>query len=304
MLALLTVYGGYVHAEAPITAIAIAPDGKQVVLGSQLGIEIRSLPELAAIRKLATELEHVHDLQFSPDGQSLLAAGGSPAESGRVEVWNWPKRERIREVGGHDDVVYRVAWSPDGNQWVTGSGDGRCLVFAAATGEQLIRYEGHSRAVLAVRYLAVREILSVGVDQTVRLWNSGDGTHLRTLDNHVGTINDIAVRPASASQSADIVATISEDHTVRLWQPRIGRLMRFKRLADVPRCLAWSSDATKLYVGCNDGRVRIIDAESMEVEAEIDSLVGRVYELTVVQDRNEILTAGEAGCRTISLRAK
>jgi hypothetical protein len=80
--------------------------------------------------------------------------------------------------------------------------------------------------------------------------------------------------------------------------------MRFTRLATVPRSLAWSSDATKLYVGCNDGRVRIIDAESMEVEAEIDGLVGRVYELAVMQNRNEILTAGEAGCRTISLRAK
>ena len=34
------------HAAPPITAIAVAPDGNSVVTGSQVGIEIRSLPDL------------------------------------------------------------------------------------------------------------------------------------------------------------------------------------------------------------------------------------------------------------------
>lgn len=303
-MAMLVLFGEIgVRADPPITALDIAPDGKQVVLGSQLGIEIRSLPELAVIKKLPTELEHVHDLKFSPDGQTLLAAGGSPAESGRVEVWSWQTGERIRVVSGHDDLVYRVAWSPDGTQWVSCSGDGRCLVISTATGEQLARYEGHSRAVLAVCYLDDRTVISVGADQTVRLWNNADGLNQRTLDNHVGTVNDIAVRPASADQTVEVVATISEDRTVRLWQPRIGRLIRFTRLASVPRSLAWSSDAKKLYAGCNDGRIRVIDAESMEITDEFDGLVGRIHELAVESAGGRILTAGETGCRALILRA-
>lgn len=292
-----------VSADPPITALEIAVDGKQVVLGSQLGIEIRSLPELAVIKKLPTELEHVHDLKFSPDGQTLLAAGGSPAESGRVEVWSWQKGEQIRVVDGHDDLVYRVAWSPNGTQWVTSSGDGQCLVISAATGEQLARYEGHSRAVLSLCYLDDQTIVSVGADQTIRLWNSAEGLSLRTLDNHVGTVNGVAVRPASTDQTVEVMATISEDRTVRLWQPRIGRLIRFTRLVSVPRSLAWSSDAKKLYVGCNDGRVRTLDAESMEITDELDGLVGRIHELAVEPVGGRILTAGETGCRAISLRA-
>ena len=300
MFMLLMIDGVIVQADAPITAIAIAADGKQVVLGSQTGIEIRSWPGLAVISTLSTELEHVHDLKFSADGLSLLAAGGSPAESGRVELWSWPTGKRIHNVSGHDDVVYRVAWSPDGKQWVTGSGDGRCLVFSAATAERLTQYEGHSRAVLAVCYLDDRTVASVGVDQTVRLWNSSDGSHLRTLDNHVGTVNDIAVRPPK-EPSVEVIATISEDRTVRLWQPRIGRLMRFARLPSVPRSLAWSSNATKLFVGCNDGRVRIIDADSMQVAIELDGLVGRIHDLAVSPTSGLILTAGTTGCRAIAV---
>ena len=50
-------------ADAPITAAALSPDGTQVVIGSQGGIEIRSWPELIPSKKLATqralvELQH------------------------------------------------------------------------------------------------------------------------------------------------------------------------------------------------------------------------------------------------------
>lgn len=68
------------RATPPITAAAIAPDGDAVLLGSQSGIELRSWPELAAMGRLPTELTHVHDLRFSPDGRQLLAVGGTPAE--------------------------------------------------------------------------------------------------------------------------------------------------------------------------------------------------------------------------------
>lgn len=289
-------------ADAPVTAVAMSPDGKHVVLGSQIGIELRGLPDLAVVESLSTKLEHVHDLKFSPDGQWLLAAGGSPAESGRVEVWSWAKRERVHEVGDHNDVVYRVAWSPDGTHWAASSGDGTCSVFSTSTRDRTARYEGHSRGVLACFFLDNHAIVSAGIDQTIRLWDSVNGSHQRTLDNHVGAINDISLRPALESQPNDVMASISEDRTVRLWQPRIGRLMRFGRLVAVPRCLAWSSDGMKIYVGCNDGRVRVIDSERMEIESEFDGRVGRIHEIVVNAVEEYVLTAGESGCKVISLR--
>jgi len=71
----------------------------------------------------------------------------------------------------------------------------------------------------------------------------------------------------------------------------------------VPRSLAWSRDGTKIYIGCNDGRVRIIDGESMEIEAEIDGLVGRIHELVVHSAEGYIVTAGEKSCRVVCVRA-
>ena len=46
-------------AAPPITAAAFTPDGKQVVTGSQAGIEVRSWPALTVTGHLKTDLSHV-----------------------------------------------------------------------------------------------------------------------------------------------------------------------------------------------------------------------------------------------------
>jgi WD40 repeat protein len=294
--------------DSPITAIVFSPNRDAVLLGSQKGLELRSWPSMLLVGTIDTELTHVHDLKFSPDGRMLLAAGGSPAEEGAVEVMDWANRKRVRSVVLHDDVVYRVDWSPDGMRWVTASGDGICSVVDTASGEAITRYKGHSRAVLGVAFSQDNKtVASAGVDQTLRLWNSSDGMHIRTLDNHVGTVNSIAIAPIAPTADSNFpvtLASISEDRTVRLWQPTIGRLMRFGKLPSVPRTVTWSPAGDRLYVGCNDGRVGIIDSRTMEVIETIDANVGRIHELALDFEKGLMLVAGERGFHATGFQSK
>ncbi len=266
-------------AAPPVTAAAFSPDGKRVVLGSQAGIEVRSWPELKTESRLTTELSHVHDLAFAPDGKTLLAAGGSPAKSGTVEVLSWPDGKLVRRVTEHKDLVYRVAWSPDGSRWATASGDTTCRVFAAESGKPMAQFDGHSRAALALAFLPDgKTVASVGTDQTLQLWDAASGKHVRTLDNHTAAVNDVAVRPATPA-AVPVVATVGEDRTVRLWQPTIGRMVRFARLDSVPRAVAWSADGDRLLVACNDGKLRVLDFDTLDVVTEKKGLDGRAHAL-------------------------
>lgn len=290
------------NAASPVTAAAFTPSGNQVVLGSQKGIEILSWPDLAQAGTVPTELDHVHCLSFSPDRKTLLAAGGSPAEEGAVEVYSWPEGQRIRRVVSHADLVYHVAWAPEGTQWATAGADGICHIAEAGNGQSSVRYAGHSRAVLSVCFVGDGKLIaSVGVDQTLQLWERATGKHVRTLDNHVGVVNAVVARPGPSAQ-IPVVATISEDRTVRLWQPTIGRLMRFARLPSVPRVAAWSTTGDRLFIGCNDGHVRVLNADTLAVESDLPGVEGRIHELILDSKRNRLLIAGEAGMRSLELK--
>src|SRR5262245_49760849 len=110
-------------AAPPITAAGFAPDGKSIVVGSQSGLRILSWPELVPRGSLATELDQVHDLAFSPRGDLLAAVGGFPADAGRVEFWAWPDAKLKRAANVHDDVIYAAAWNSLGDRLATAGGD-------------------------------------------------------------------------------------------------------------------------------------------------------------------------------------
>lgn len=280
-------------AAPPITAAAFAPDGQQVLIGSQAGIEIRNWPDLKSIGTVGTDLANVHDLAFSPDGQTLLVAGGAPGERGTVDIIRWPEKKQIHRVNEHQDLVYRVAWSPDGEQFATAGADGVCQVFFVQSGKCVTRFAGHSRAVLAIVFLPDgKSILSAGVDQTLQVWECDTGKSIRSFDNHLAAINDLAVRPTTNRAAPPVIASVSDDRTVRLWQPTIGRMLRFARLPSSVRCLAWSTDGMQIVVGCNDGTMSRINPETAAASSLEQALTGRIHGLLAAPE-GHWLVSGE-----------
>jgi WD40 repeat protein len=292
------------RAAPPVTAMAIAPDDSTVAIGSQAGISILSLPDLAVVKTLPTQLTHVHDWVYSADGKTLIAAGGVPAESGSVEVWRMPDGRFERCMTIHEDVVYRVALSSDSQCLATASGDGSCQLLSLVNGEPKRKFLGHSTSVLAIAMMPDAEtIASAGADHTIRIWRRDDAETLRTLSNHVATVTQIAIVPSLQPQDQLArMASISDDRTVRIWQPLIGRLVRFTRFASVPTAMTWSPDGEFLWVTCRDGTLWTAEADNLENKRKIAEGLGRVFELAVMRDGKSLLAAGEFGVKRIELR--
>jgi len=51
------------------------------------------------------------DIRFSPDGRFIL---GSNCRAKAATLWNGTTGAKIREFSGHDDIVWRVAFGPEG----------------------------------------------------------------------------------------------------------------------------------------------------------------------------------------------
>jgi WD40 repeat protein len=290
-----------VAADPPITAAAFTPDGNGVIVGSQAGLRMFSWPSLIDPVPLSTQLENIHHVAFSPNGQRLLISGGVPGESGAIEIQNWPDRVLQSTIRLHNDVISQASWSPDGASIATASADGLCKVLNAETGQIRTQFSGHSRPVLAVEYLDAYYCISGSVDQTIRLWKVSDGGLLRTLNNHVNTVNRLARQGPAAERNRDRIASISDDRTVRIWQPGIGRLVRFVRLPSEPQCVVWSSDFKLLYVATKASMIYTIDVATMKVTAEQMTTIGFLHELLLDSERQLMLAAGEHGIQRIEI---
>lgn len=281
--------------RAPITSVAVDNKGQRSIDGSQDGLNVRSWPELRQIKRLPTALSSIYDIEISPDGDRLVVVGGTAGESGGIELYQWPSGEMIKNVSPLEDVIYAVAWSPDSHTFATASAD-KTVQFFDLECQNRGTLLGHSRSVMAVDYLPNGlGLLSAGVDTSIRYWDLKEATQspnpARTMINHTKEVFAMRVRPSS-DDAISVAATISQDRTVRFWQPTIGRMMRFVRLESVPYDFCWQPNAKILVAACHDGKVRTIDSDSAQVLRTIDALDGIAF--SIAADAKDGLLVGGA----------
>ncbi len=278
--------------EPPITALSFTPDGKNVLAGSQAGVRVLSWPELKPVRTIATKLSHVHDLAFAPDGKTLAIAGGSPAERGTLELLRWPDEQLLHRLDLHKDVIHSVAWSSDSTLLATASADRMVAVVDAQSGKAKSQLEGHSRSVLSVVFLPKdKQIASAGVDGTLRIWNIETGKVERELSQHTKSVTGLAVRPKT---EPTMLASISDDRTVRFWQPTLGRMVRFAKLKSDPRAFTWTPDGGKVLVVGKDGTLYAIEPDTVEVKPMVLAWSSDAYSMASAVD-DSVLIGGPGG---------
>jgi WD40 repeat protein len=110
-----------------LRGVAIAPDGSQILIGSENGRAWLSVvePGLSHGEEEITHIfsehsEGVMSVAFSPDGRYALTGG----QDGTARLWDTGTGEQARVFSGHSAAVNSVAFSSDGRYALTGSSDG------------------------------------------------------------------------------------------------------------------------------------------------------------------------------------
>ena len=279
----------------PITDLAFCPEGASIVACSQDGLQVFSWPDLEKQRSIPVSFRNPHCLAFSDDGQRIALGGGDPSENGGVEIFSWPQCISLMSFVDHEDSVMEIAWS--GNQKiVTASRDRRLIKYDLETEERVLSYEGHSRGLTAVCMLSQGSMVTAGHDASVRVWDNDSGTLLQTLSQHTRPVNAMAVCPSDSALT--MVATAAGDRTLRLWQPTIGRMMRYIRLESEPLDIAWLNDSV-VVASCVDGRLRCVDFENVKIVENRPAVESWAYAVAVHPKDGSLAIAGSRGqiCR-------
>lgn len=294
-----------------VNAIEFTPDGKYLLSGCGDGTigtwDIQPNPVNLGIAAKQGSVNSV----VADHTKQIIATGGN---DGTVRLWD-REGNPIGELAGHQDFIWAVAISPDGQ--TIASGDDRGLLYFWNRQGQLILppLQAHAAAIRSIAMSPDGQHLITGAeDGTVRSWTlqgnpitpafkagnqvwsvafSPDGNLLATGgDRSVRfwdrTGNEIApalpdqglVRAVAFSPDGQRIASGSADRLVRLWD-RQGRLINeFSGHLGSVISVAFSSDGRWIASGSDDRTIRVWDTQTTTETPAFRTHTDKVYAVT------------------------
>ena len=180
-------------------------------------------------------------------GRAKLAA----TSGARVTLYSPTGVKKLRTFARFKDVAYSGVLRDDGRALAVGGQAGVVQLFDCASRAVLRKFTTHVAAVRAVRWSMDKlHLASASDDATVRIWDISTGSCVRRHDGHTDYARALERSPASA----EMWASGSYDHTVKLWDARVGReaVMTINHTAPVEDIAWYPSGNLLVSVGGED----------------------------------------------------
>ncbi|GIH97269.1 protein kinase [Planobispora siamensis] len=237
-----------------VQGLAISADGRTVAAGCWDGrIRLWEVPSGKSIGELKDRKFYVEGLALSPDGRTLISVGG--VSDTETHVWDLGSKRRVsKSVIGS---VF-VRFSPDGGQFVTGSGFEWVRLWKTSNRRQAGASMRHEELVKNAAFSPDGRLLATaGWDRTVRFWRTSGGTAVGgPLKGHTEEVNAVVFL-----DDGKTLASAGYDRVVRLWDvsSRKAKKETFKGAKSTINAMAVSPDGTLLAAATDKEGVRLWD---------------------------------------------
>ena len=196
---------------------------------------------------------------------------------------------------GHTDLVWSVAFRPNGVMLASVSWDRTVRLWNVNTGRLLHTLTGHTNDIMSVALSPDGQTLASGSwDGTIRLWNPNNGKHQRTV-----TGNGSGVASVVFSPDGQTLVSGNADRTIQLWNTKTWKLERtLKGHTDVVEVVAFSPDGRTLASGSRDTTIRLWNPQNGTTQTMLTEHTAPVNTLTFSPDGKTLAS----GSRDRSIR--
>ncbi|KAL3901741.1 MAG: hypothetical protein SGCHY_000369 [Lobulomycetales sp.] len=184
----------------------------------------------------------------------------------------------IMQLTGHEQEVFSVSFSPDGQLVASASMDRHIFLwntFGDCSNFSLLK--GHQGAVLETCWGRDNQTLySCSADMSVAIWSSESSQRLRKLRGHTNFVNAIA---ASRSGGQEMIASVSDDNTCRVWDPREKNAISVIENQYQLTAVTWAASSPTVFTGGIDNTIRGWDLRNTDepiyaLEGHADTISG------------------------------
>jgi WD40 repeat protein len=172
--------------------------------------------------------------RWCPDGRRVITVSNEWIEERnvpKVRLWDARSGKLIRTFLCHNDYILDVAFTADGERFLTASEDQTVRVWSLRTGKTEAILSGHSAGLNKVVVLPGDTLaVSAAEESVAKVWELTTGKLAFDLPDHDSAVRDVEI------VSAEVVRTITRDGTATTWNCATGkRLNVIPRLSEFPK---------------------------------------------------------------------
>ncbi len=281
---------------AGVAAVAFSSDGKLLATGGYQEVLIWDLAGARLLRRIGhgSISNLVQDLAFQKDGLLLAAAEGNPSGPGAVKVFHALEGRLVMNLSEPKDVVYSLAFSPDGKWLAAGGADALVHVWSVADRKQVAALKEHSEWIDKVAFsLDSKFLASAGDDRSALVWEVGTWKRLARLEEK-DPIRGVAFN--GDGQFLLLAVEGASDQALRLRKRADGELARATDLgAAVPADVVWFHASNHIVVPCHDATIKVYDGGNGKLTRNLTGHASWVNRVALSPDGARLASASSDG---------